>query len=82
MQMSLQMLREICEAVYNCHSRRIIHRDLKPENVLLDSERRVKLGTDGRRERERREEGGERREGERREEGGGRRDGGFSGCLL
>ena len=40
----LQMLQEICEAVYSCHLKRIIHRDLKPENVLLDSKRRIKLG--------------------------------------
>lgn len=40
----LQMLYEICEAVYSCHLKKVIHRDLKPENVLLDSGRRVKLG--------------------------------------
>ena len=44
LQLILQMLYEICEAVYRCHEKRIIHRDLKPENVLLDSKRRVKLG--------------------------------------
>ena len=44
LQLILQMLYEICEAVYHCHEKRIIHRDLKPENVLLDSKRRVKLG--------------------------------------
>ena len=41
----LQMLQEICKAVYTCHQQRVIHRDLKPENVLLDGRRRVKLGT-------------------------------------
>ena len=40
----LQMLLEICEAVYSCHQKRVIHRDLKPENILLDSKRRIKLG--------------------------------------
>ena len=40
----LQMLYEICEAVYSCHQKKIIHRDLKPENILLDSKRRIKLG--------------------------------------
>ena len=40
----MQMFREICKAVYNCHQLRIIHRDLKPENILLDNRRRVKLG--------------------------------------
>ena len=44
LQLILQMLYELCEAVYRCHEKRIIHRDLKPENVLLDSKRRVKLG--------------------------------------
>ena len=40
----MQMFKEICWAVYNCHQTKIIHRDLKPENVLLDGRRRVKLG--------------------------------------
>ncbi len=40
----LQMLYEICEAVYSCHQKKIIHRDIKPENILLDSKRRIKLG--------------------------------------
>ena len=39
------MLFGICQAVYNCHLKKIIHRDIKPENVLLDSKRRIKLGT-------------------------------------
>ena len=40
----LQMLQELCDAVYSCHQKRVIHRDLKPENILLDGKRRVKLG--------------------------------------
>ena len=40
----LQMLQELCEAVYSCHQKRIIHRDLKPENILLDGKRKIKLG--------------------------------------
>ncbi|XP_064405807.1 probable serine/threonine-protein kinase nek2 [Halichondria panicea] len=43
----LQMLYEICEAVYSCHQKKIIHRDLKPENILLDSKRRIKLADFG-----------------------------------
>ena len=43
-QLIMQMFKEICWAVYNCHQMKIIHRDLKPENVLLDSKRKVKLG--------------------------------------
>lgn len=43
-QVILQMLFGICKAVYSCHLKKIIHRDIKPENVLLDSNRRIKLG--------------------------------------
>ena len=43
-QVILQMLLEICEAVHSCHLKKIIHRDIKPENVLLDTRRRIKLG--------------------------------------
>ena len=38
------MLFGICQAVYNCHVKKIIHRDIKPENILLNSQRRIKLG--------------------------------------
>jgi len=31
----LNVFREICMAVYNCHQQKIVHRDIKPENIIL-----------------------------------------------
>ena len=40
----LKVFREICTAVYSCHQLKVMHRDIKPENILMDHNRKIKLG--------------------------------------
>ncbi len=40
---SLDIVRQICEALVYLHAEGVVHRDLKPENILLTTEGKVKL---------------------------------------
>jgi serine/threonine-protein kinase len=40
---TLDLARQICEAVIYLHSRGVVHRDLKPENILVTAEGRIKI---------------------------------------
>ncbi|MFZ0888417.1 MAG: serine/threonine-protein kinase [Candidatus Binataceae bacterium] len=40
---SLDIARQICEALVYMHGQRVAHRDLKPENILLDAQGRIKI---------------------------------------
>jgi len=37
------IFRQICAAVYYCHSRKVCHRDLKLENILINENREIKI---------------------------------------
>jgi serine/threonine protein kinase/tetratricopeptide (TPR) repeat protein len=40
---SLQLFRQVCEAVQYAHSNAVIHRDLKPSNILVRSDGTIRL---------------------------------------
>ncbi len=43
LQQRLELMCQVCEAVYAAHREQIVHRDLKPSNVLVDKAGEVKL---------------------------------------
>ncbi|HRF01387.1 MAG TPA: protein kinase [Pirellulaceae bacterium] len=44
---SLEVVRQLCDALAYAHEVGVVHRDIKPENVLLDSRGRVKIADFG-----------------------------------
>jgi serine/threonine-protein kinase len=44
---SVQVMRDVLEALEHAHSQRVIHRDIKPSNILLDKDGRAKVSDFG-----------------------------------
>jgi tRNA A-37 threonylcarbamoyl transferase component Bud32 len=44
---ALEVVPQICDALYYGHARGVVHRDIKPENILLDACGRVKIADYG-----------------------------------
>ena len=44
---SLEIVRQICEALQFAHANGVVHRDIKPENVLIDKTGRVQIADFG-----------------------------------
>ena len=44
---ALELVPQICDALYYAHAKGVVHRDIKPENILLDGEGRVKIADYG-----------------------------------
>ena len=44
---ALELVPQICDALYYAHAKGVVHRDIKPENILLDAAGRVKIADYG-----------------------------------
>ena len=44
---SLEVIRQICDALQYAHDQGVVHRDIKPENILLDGRGRVQIADFG-----------------------------------
>lgn len=44
---TIQLGKDICNALISCHEKKIIHRDIKPQNILVSNENVFKLGDFG-----------------------------------
>ena len=44
---SLEVVRQICDALQYAHDQGVVHRDIKPENILLDGRGRVQIADFG-----------------------------------
>jgi tRNA A-37 threonylcarbamoyl transferase component Bud32 len=44
---SLEVIRQICDALQHAHDQGVVHRDIKPENILLDGRGRVQIADFG-----------------------------------
>jgi serine/threonine protein kinase len=44
---ALELVPQICDALYYAHARGVVHRDIKPENILVDTAGRVKIADYG-----------------------------------
>jgi predicted Ser/Thr protein kinase len=43
----LEVIPQICDALYYAHAQGVVHRDIKPENILVDRQGRVKIADFG-----------------------------------
>ncbi len=44
---ALELVPQICDALYYAHAKGVVHRDIKPENILVDPAGRVKIADYG-----------------------------------
>jgi predicted Ser/Thr protein kinase len=44
---ALELVPQICDALYYAHAKGVVHRDIKPENILIDGAGRVKIADYG-----------------------------------